>query len=116
MFEVTQSALTNVKDYLRQQKIDSPIRVTMISGGCSGPSLGLALDEAKDNDKTFDHDGVSFVVEESLLASCGAVKVDFIEKSDGGCGCGGSGGFSVTSEKPLASGGCSCSCPSGSCG
>lgn len=116
MLEVTESALVNVRDYLRQQKIDSPIRITMMAGGCSGPSLGLALDDATANDRTFDHDGTSFVVEEALLAGCGVITVDFIEKSDGGCGCGGSGGFRVTSEKPLASGGCSCSCSSGSCG
>ena len=116
MLEVTESALVNIRDYLRQQKSDSPIRVTMNSGGCSGPSLGLALDDVKATDRTFDQDGVRFVVEEALLASCGVIKIDFIEKRDGGCGCGGSGGFRVTSAKPLASGGCGCSCSSGSCG
>ena len=42
MLEVTESALTNVKKYLRQQKIESVVRIIMMSGGCSGPSLGLA--------------------------------------------------------------------------
>jgi len=111
MLEVTESALSNVKDYMRQHKVDSAIRITTMSGGCAGPTLGLAEDEVKENDRTFDHDGVSFVVDKSLFATCGAIKVDFIEKRDGGCGCG--GGFAVTSEKPLTSGGCSCS--SGSC-
>ncbi|PLX50690.1 MAG: adhesin [Desulfobulbaceae bacterium] len=115
MLEVSQAALTNVKEYLRQQKIDSPIRVTMISGGCAGSSLSLALDEATDQDHVFSHGGIGFVVDKSLLASCGRIKVDFIEKKEGGCGCGGSGGFSVTSEKPLSSGACGCSCDSGSC-
>ena len=115
MLEVTKSALNNVKDYMRQQKIDSAIRITMMSSGCAGPSLTMAMDEAKENDRSFDHDGVSFVVDEWLLATCGAIKVDFIEKKDGGCGCGG-GGFIVTSEKPLSGGGCGSSCTSGSCG
>ncbi|MDA3970091.1 MAG: IscA/HesB family protein [Desulfobulbaceae bacterium] len=114
MFEVTPAALSNIKDYLRQQKIDSPIRITLISGGCSGPSLGLAIDDAKDQDDEFDHDGVIFVVERTLFASCGRITVDFIEKSTGGCG--DSGGFRVSSEKSLSAGGCSCSCSSGSCG
>ncbi|MDA3969749.1 MAG: IscA/HesB family protein [Desulfobulbaceae bacterium] len=116
MLEVTESALTNVKDYLDQQKIDSAIRVSLMSGGCAGPSLGLAIDETKDNDHTFDHDGVSFVVDKGLATTCGAIKVDFIEKKDGDCGCGGGGGFTVTSEKPLSSGGCGGSCSSGACG
>lgn len=115
MLEVTESALANVKEYLSQQKIDSAIRVNLMSGGCAGPSLGLAIDEATDNDHTFDHDGVSFLVDKGLAQTCGVIKVDFIEKKDGGCGCGG-GGFTVTSEKPLAGSGCGCSCDSGSCG
>ncbi|MCJ7600902.1 MAG: IscA/HesB family protein [Desulfobulbaceae bacterium] len=116
MLEVTKAALHNIKDYMRQQKIDSPIRVTMMSGGCSGPSLAMAVDEAKKNDRTFDHEGVSFVVDKGLLATCVAIKVDFIEKRDGDCGCGTGGGFAVTSEKPLSGCGCGCSCTSGSCG
>jgi iron-sulfur cluster assembly protein len=114
MLEVTASALNNVKDYMSQQNINSPIRVTMVSGGCSGPSLALAIDDLKEGDRSFDHDGISFVVNETLLASCGAIKVDFIEQKTSGCGCGGGGGFSITSEKPLSGG--SCSCSSGSCG
>jgi len=78
------------------------------------PSLGLAIDEAKDNDHTFDHGGVSFLVDKGLAETCGAIKIDFIRKKDGNCGCGDGGGFVVTSEMPLNSGDCSCS--SGSCG
>lgn len=114
MFEVTEAAVTNLKEYLHQQNIESAVRITMMSGGCSGPGLGLALDEAKENDLTFEQDGVNFLVEKGLSETCGAIKVDFIES---GSGCGGSGGgFSISSEKPLpsAEGGCSSCC--GSCG
>ena len=114
MLEVTELAVENVKDYMRQEKIDSAIRVTLMSGGCAGPSLRLAVDEARDNDHSFDHDGVSFVVDKGLTETCGSIKVDFIEEKDGGCG-GGDGGFVVTSKKSLPSRGCSCSCTSGSC-
>jgi len=71
----------------------------------------LALDEPKDNDKTFEEDSLTFLVEEGLLATCGAIKVDFIEA-------GYRSGFSITSTNPVSSGGgCSSgSCSSGSCG
>jgi iron-sulfur cluster assembly accessory protein len=115
MLEITDLAVKNVKDYLSQNNIaDSAIRISMMSGGCSGPSLSLSLDEAKDSDVTVEKDGVSFIMEKGLSEVCGAVKVDFIESNGGGCGCSG-GGFTITSEKPLpgAGGGCgSCS----SCG
>lgn len=116
MLEVTDSAVKNVKDYLSQNKIESAIRVSLMSGGCSGPSLSLSLDEAKDNDLTVEKDGVNFLIEKGLSATCGAVKVDFIESS-GGCGCSG-GGFTISCEKPLPgarSGGCGGSCSSGGC-
>jgi len=71
----------------------------------------LALDEPKDNDKTFEEDSLTFLVEEGLLSTCGAIKVDFIEA-------GYRSGFSITSTNPVSSGGgCSSgSCSSGSCG
>lgn len=115
MLEVTESALGNVKEYLRQQKLETAVRITMMSGGCSGPSLGLSIDDAKENDKVFDYEGVSFLVDKELSTICGAIKVDFIVDNSAGCGCSG-GGFSVTSENPISSGGCGCSCSSGSCG
>ena len=72
--------------------------------------MGLALDEPKDNDKTFEEGGVRFVVEEELLAACGAVKVDFMDA-------GHRSGFAVTSAKPAGGGGCSSgSCSTGGCG
>lgn len=114
MLEVTEAAVTNIKEYLNQQNIDSAVRITMMSGGCSGPSLGLALDEAKDNDLTFEQDGMNFLVEKGLSETCGAIKVDFIE-SGSGCGCSG-GGFSISSENPLPSAGGGCSSCGGSCG
>ncbi len=68
--------------------------------------MGLALDEPKDNDKTFEEDSLTFLVEEDLLNSCGAIKVDFIEA-------GYRSGFSITSTNPMNGGG---GCSSGSCG
>ncbi|MCW5201929.1 IscA/HesB family protein [Desulfobulbus sp. US1] len=119
MLEVTETAITNVKEYLREQNIESAVRIVMMSGGCSGPGLGLALDEAKENDLTSEQDGVNFLVEKVLAETCGTITVDFTEASGSGCGCSG-GGFSIKSEKPLSGddekSGCGCSCTSGSCG
>ncbi len=117
MLTVTKSAVENLKDYLAQNKISSAIRVFMQSS-CSGTNLGLGLDEKKDTDKVFEEDGVTFLVDNGIFATSGAIKVDYVKSS--GCGCGGgsaSGGFSVSSEKKLGGGSCSTgSCSSGSCG
>jgi len=70
--------------------------------------LGLALDEPKDSDKVFDQDELKFLVESSLITSCGSIKVDFVDA-------GPRSGFSISSSIPLG-GSSSGSCGSGSCG
>ncbi|MCI5167919.1 MAG: adhesin [Candidatus Electrothrix sp. GM3_4] len=122
MLEVTETAITNVKEYLRENNIESAVRIVMMSGGCSGSSLGLALDEAKENDLTFQQEGVNFLVKKSLAETCGTITVDFMDTTvstdTSGSGCSG-GGFSIKSENSLSGdekGGCGCSCTSGSCG
>ncbi|PIE55639.1 MAG: hypothetical protein CSA34_08255 [Desulfobulbus propionicus] len=71
----------------------------------------MALDEPKDTDRTFTEDSLTFLVEESLLTSCGAIKVDYYDA-------GYRSGFSINPAIPLGGGGgCSSgSCSSGSCG
>lgn len=110
MFEITEKALENLTSYLQQNKTESAIRIALMQGGCAGPALGLALDEAKDNDTTFNQGTIDFLIEKELLSTCGAVKIDFVEAEHGS-------GFSITSTNPVGGGGgCSSgSCASGSC-
>lgn len=104
MFEVTPKAVENLKNYLQENKVESDVRIALMQGGCSGASLGMALDTAGAGDKTFTEDEINFIVEESLLESCGDIKVDFVDA-------GYRSGFAITSTNPI--GGCgSCS----SCG
>ncbi len=106
MFEVTEIAANNLKAYFEQNKVDSPVRVGLMQGGCSGAALGLALDEPKADDKVFEDKALKFIIAEDLLGQCGSVKVDFIEA-------GYRSGFSITSANPVGGGGCG-SC-NGSC-
>lgn len=106
-FEVTEIAANNLKAYFEQNKIDSPVRVGLMQGGCSGAALGLALDEPGESDKVFEDKELKFVIAEDLLEQCGSVKVDFIEA-------GYRSGFSITAANPV--GGGACGTCSGSCG
>jgi iron-sulfur cluster assembly protein len=69
--------------------------------------LRLVLDEPKDDDDSYEVEGLTYLINKDLSTQSGAVKVDFIDN-------GWQQGFSVTSEKPLFSGesacGTSCSC------
>ena len=111
MFEVTELATQNLKSYMEENKIESALRVAIMGGGWSGPSLGLALDEPKENDAKYEQDGLTFLVDNSLLDTCGAIKIDFMDA-------GMRSGFSISSDKPLGDGGgCSSQgCSSSGCG
>ncbi len=113
MLTVTELAGQKLQEYLTQNNIDSAVRVALMNG-CGGPSLGLALDEAKAGDASTEREGVKVLIDNELLTQCGEVRVDYSEGS--GCGC--RGGFSVTPSVPLPNtgGGCGGSCSSGSCG
>ncbi len=113
MLEITEIATEKIKEHLAANSQTGPVRVAVMGGGCSGPSLGLALDEAKESDTVVELGGLQVIMDQTLLSECGKTKIDF--KPPSGCGCGG-GGFSVTSETPLPGSGGSCgggSCSSG---
>jgi len=116
MIAVSPLAAEKLSAYLSDNKIDSPVRITVIND-CSGPCLSLALDECKDNDHTQKNGNFMLVIDRDLSDTCGKVTVDFVEKTSG-CGCRGGGGFSLTSEKPLPGigEGCGSSCSSSGCG
>ncbi len=111
MFDVTPMANDKLVNYLKENKISSAIRVSVMHGGCSGPALGLSLDEATSQDVSFQIDDITFVIEKSLLEQCGSIRIEYIEA-------GGRSGFTISSANPLpmAGGGCSSgSCGSGGC-
>ncbi len=70
--------------------------------------MGLALDEPKENDATYDNDGLTFLVDNGLLTTCGEIKVDFVDA-------GMRSGFSISSANPVGGGSCGSSCNS-NCG
>jgi len=103
-FTVTDQAVEKLKEYLEQNNISSALRIALMQGGWAGPSLGLALDEPKDNDNVYDQDELKFLVEEGLMNTCGAIRVEFIDA-------GPRSGFGITSTNSIGGGG---GCSSGS--
>ena len=108
-FNVGDTAVEKLKEYMTQNNFESPLRVALMQGGCSGPALGLALDDQKDNDEVFLKNDLTFLIEKGLLDMCGSVQVEYIDA-------GPQSGFSITTANPVGGGGCGGSCSSGSCG
>ena len=89
-------------------KEKSSVRVYLAPGGCSGPRLALALDEAGDTDSTFETNGYTMVINTELLGLISSATISMTEM-----------GFVVTPEKdlPNSGGGCSgCGSSSNCCG
>ena len=65
--------------------------------------MGMALDEPKENDKVFELDGLTYIVDNGLLDQVSPMKVDFL---DDGNQC----GFAISSRlsRPDSCGPCSC--------
>jgi len=64
----------------------------------------MSLDEAKEGDKIFKEDGVTFLIEEELFEQAKPINIDFIDSDRGS-------GFSINSN--LLTG---ASCDGGCCG
>ncbi len=107
MLEVTEKASEMIKDFLKDKDVYPPIRLMLSQGGWSGPSLGLALDELKDDDESFDDRGLKFVVEKGFYEQIKPIKVDYIESAMGA-------GFNITSNMAKPESTCGSSC-GGSC-
>ena len=112
MLDVTAQANERLVEYMKENNINSALRVALMQGGCAGPALGLALDEETPLDERIEKQDLTFLVDKALLGQCGSITIDYIDA-------GNRSGFSVRSANPLPSGGGGCSsgsCGSGGCG
>ena len=103
MFEVTEKASEMIKGFLKDKPDPSYIRVFLSQGGWSGPSLGMALDEPKDDDEVVKDNGFTFLINKELYDQAKPINVDFIDSGMGQ-------GFSISSKLQLGGGGCGSSC------
>lgn len=102
MLEISDAAKGELIKYFEEHD-NSPVRVYLAPGGCSGPRLSLALDQKKDDDEGFDvGDGIQFVINKELLEEAKPVRIDLTYA-----------GFTVDSELELGGGGCGSGCGSG---
>ncbi len=90
MFEVTREAREKVKEFFKDRKELSPIRI-LAGSGCCGPSLGMALDEPREDDEVFEADGITYVIDRQLLELAKPICVDFVQTDT-------ESGFSITSS------------------
>lgn len=103
MLTVSDKASEVILDFLKDKKEGASIRVFM-NMGCSGPSLGMSLDDANvEADQVISAGGATFVIEKDLFNQAKPINIDFITTPQGA-------GFKLTSSLPEDAGCGSCSC------
>ena len=104
MFEVTEKANEMIQEFFKDKEEVSCIRIFLSQGGWSGPALGMALDEPKDDDEVIDENGITYLINKQLYEQANPINVDFISTGMGS-------GFSISSKLSSGDGcGSSCSC------
>jgi len=105
MFEVSKKAGEKIREFLKNVEEIHPVRLMLTEGGCSGPALGMALDERRDGDQEFHEHGITFLMSKDLFEQVKPVYIDFTDTPSGS-------GFRISSslEASCGSGGCCGSC------
>ena len=98
---VTEAAARKAGELLQNaQKDKGAIRVFVKSGGCSGYSYGMAIDDRElEGDSIFEDRGVRIVIDKMSLPLLMGSQIDYVENMMGG-------GFSV--NNPNATSACGC--------
>ncbi|CAM2757076.1 HesB-like protein [Hathewaya histolytica] len=98
--KMSESALNELKELLKNSDIDTDIVRIIVSGmGCSGPRFGITLDEQKEDDLVEKIEDLTFLVQKDINEEFGALQIKSSEEN-------GYGGLSIETEIPPA-GGCS---------
>ncbi len=102
--EVTENAAKRVAWLIEQDGRDGlMLRVSVSGGGCSGFQYGFSFDDTLgEDDRTFERDGVSVVVDEVSLDLLAGSTVDFVEDLIGAS-------FQITNPQATSSCGCGAS-------
>jgi iron-sulfur cluster assembly protein len=96
---ITDTAAEKIRDLVAASNSEQVLRIAVKGGGCSGFQYALALDAAKDDDKVFEHNGVSVAVDTVSMQFVFGSQVDYVDGLQGA-------GFTVNNPNVVAACGC----------
>jgi Fe-S cluster assembly iron-binding protein IscA len=91
MFQVSEEASQEIKQFLAGSQGLQTIRVLATEGGWKGPYLVMALDDQKENYEVFTDRGVTFVIEKALFERVKPIRVGYTHSTLGS-------GYTIESE------------------
>jgi iron-sulfur cluster assembly accessory protein len=119
---LTSAAAQAVRDLMTKRNVEGyALRVFISGGGCSGYQYGMALEgNIRDNDLTYEYEGVKLVVDEISIDYLKGATIDYVDEIMGSgfkidnpnavssCGCGSSFRTKEEGASTASGGGCSC--------
>lgn len=101
MIAVTQNAVKHLRELLesRGAEVGVGLRLAVQRGGCAGMEYAMKVDAAAADDRVFDSDGVSIIVDGASLPFLDGCRIDYVEGLN-------DAGFKV--ENPNATRSCGC--------
>ncbi len=107
LVSLTVNATEAIRNILSERNLDGyALRIYVSGGGCCGAQFNMALDNnIRDNDFTYENDGIKVVVDDASVNHVRGAKIDFVNDPQRGAG------FVVDSPSSGGGGG-SCGCGS----
>lgn len=100
MVTLTELAASKVQEIIQGRGGDPlALRIYVQSGGCSGLSYGMGLDEVRDDDQIFEVRGVTVVIDPESAPYLEGSLIDYKEALRGG-------GFAITNPNAVRTCGC----------
>ncbi len=98
MMKISSEAIQQLKEFKERKAPDRYLRIGIVSGTTTGPSLGILGDEKTDKDTVCSFDGLDVIIDSALLQYCQKISVEYVQQESAGCG---GGGFRITPQNSL---------------
>jgi len=100
MISMTDQAAEKIQSLVQQKGMpEAGLRVKVVGGGCSGLSYKMDLDQARQGDKVFEHNGAKIVVDRKSFLYLNGTQLDYTDELM-------SSGFNLTNPNIKRSCGC----------
>jgi iron-sulfur cluster assembly protein len=81
MISITEQAARKIQTLLAEKGVaDGGLRVKVVGGGCSGLTYKMEIDQPRDGDKVFEHNGAKLVVDRKSFLYLKGTELDYKEE------------------------------------
>ena len=81
MISITEQAARKIQTLLTEKGVaDGGLRVKVVGGGCSGLTYKMEIDQPRDGDKVFEHNGAKIVVDRKSFLYLKGTELDYKEE------------------------------------